>query len=76
LRGSTEGTAGFYDDKDHRRSSVVELERIVDALPQIAAIELCRLDLHPTPAGTDHDRQEQQWLELCRRFMRRADWSG
>jgi oligoendopeptidase F len=67
---------GFYDDEDHRRSSAVQLERIVDALPRIAAIDAMQHWIYTDPAGSDRDSREQQWLELCGRFMRGADWSG
>lgn len=67
---------GFYDDEDHRWSFAVQLERIVDALPRIAAIDAMQHWVYTDPAGSDRDSREQQWLELCGRFMRGADWSG
>jgi oligoendopeptidase F len=67
---------GFYDDEDHRWSSAVQLERIVDALPRIAAIDAMQHWIYTDPAGSDRDSREQQRLELCGRFMRGADWSG
>jgi oligoendopeptidase F len=67
---------GFYDDEDHRWSSAVQPERIVDALPRIAAIDAMQHWIYTDPAGSDRDSREQRWLELCGRFMRGADWSG
>jgi hypothetical protein len=67
---------GFYDDEDHRWSSAVQLERIVDALPRIAAIDAMQHWIYTDPAGSDRDSRDQQWLELCGRFMRGADCSG
>jgi len=71
----TREAGGFYERREAVRSRIQHLERIIDFLPYMAAVDAFQ---HWVYAHPEHDRQARDaaWLELHERYCVAADWQG